>query len=351
MTKKHLLLFFLSFFSMPFQEISASYAPVHERLAEIEGFSSPSQRFNTPIILPKAIETLNRFGAIRDNHEMFKRMLKNETSGFFSYHAGCSSYRIFQDILKIGIEEWLQIPIRENFQFLRIPGLDTTIYTSADDFIEKNPTYNDNLHATMQHIMSLNIALYQSWNADYDFSPRYFLQNRPWTDVSFSTVLRQFFDLVGVDPSHIEHIFTIARSYVPQREGFIIQFFDTSHEKGLFPYSFLNEQAYPGNAGYKIKNALLPSQYLIHSTISYFPQLRLVMSNSGTLNPYSPIEMIRYDSMSPAQELEYKQQLQMYMRTLPFDQEKAEWYKQRLLNDWYKPYTEAYHLEIGLSSI
>lgn len=304
-------------------------------LTDIESYSSPSLRFNAINPMSQIEYQLNRYGATPNNKAMFQQMMDNEKAGFIGYHAGCSDYRTFQDVIKIAIEEFLGIPIRDNFQFLRVPGISDYSFDSADAFVEAHPVYNDTLAHIKKHILSINIALYKSWNADWDFTPRYFLQNRPWTFVYFENELAPFFKQIGVDPMHARSIFQLARQYVPQNKGMILQFFDGSHDASdHIPYDFLDKQGYIGTSGSKISDTAPSLLYLDTCEKDYFPQLRLVMNNSHTLNPYSPLIIMRYHTMTPAKEDEYQNALREFMRALPFDQNKADSFRHSLIRAW-----------------
>lgn len=307
------------------------------KLPQIENYISPSERFNKSNAKNNIDAVLNKYGATKNHKAMFQQMIDNETSGFFGYHAGCSDYRIFQDVIKIAIEEYLEIPIRHDFQFLRVPGIVDYSFESADAFVAAYPKYNDNLAEIKKHILSINIALYNSWNAEWDFTPRYFLQNQPWTLVLFEKEMTPFFKRIGLDQKFIKEIFQLARKHVPQNKGIILQFFDSSHEEGLEPYAFLDEQAYVGNSGSKIPNTT-PSHYYINAEGKEFPQLRLVMNNVHTLNPNSPLVILRYHTMTQEKEETYERELREFMRALPFDHKRVDEFRKDLLEYWnYEP--------------
>lgn len=303
-------------------------------LLQLEEYTSPSIRFNQANPKYNIDSKLNYYGATENNKAMFQQMIANEKPGFIGYHGGCSNYRIFQDVIKIAIEEYLGIPIRNDFQFLRTPGNPDFSFESADAFVNKYPKYDDNFEYIRKHIFSINIALFNSWFADWDFTPRYFLQNKPWSQVGFENELSPFFKKIGLDTAYIKKIFEIARKHVPQNKGVILQLFDRSHNSGLMPYSFLNEQGYVGTSTIKT-DGTTPSQYYLNSNDTKFPQLRLVMNNANTLNPNSPLIILRYHTMTPAKEDAYEETLRAYMRALPFDENKAEHFRNELIKYWY----------------
>lgn len=313
-----------------FSSLSSDVGPAYRvELPSVENYVSPSCKFNA--LQPSHVidRQLTKFGATYANKAMFQQMIENEAPGFFGYHAGSSDYRIFQDVIKVALEECLGVSVRSDFQFLRAPGLPDYPFQSADEFVASHPYYNDNLDHIKRHILSLNVALYNSYDAEWDFTPRYFLQNQPWTHVQFERELWPFFLALGVDCDRLHDIFRLARQYVPQNKGMILQFFDTSPS----PYAFLNRQAFVGHSRGYIPHFIPSECYLGDS--ARFPQLRLVLNNQHMLNPNSPVMVLRYSTMPPEREAEYFEALREFIRTLPLDHAKAERFRDELLRYWY----------------
>lgn len=327
----HCLAITVCFFSLLSSDVAPGYVV---ELPSVDNYVSPSERYNTSHSMRAIDRQLSKFGASQANKVMFAQMIANEAPGFFGYHAGCSDYRIFQDVIKIAIEECLGISIRSDFQFLRVPGLSEYSFQSADEFLLEHPTYNDNLDPIKKHILSLNIALYNSHDAEWDFTPRYFLQNRPWTHVHFERQLAPFFDRLGIHTSWIHEIFKLARQHIPQHKGMILQFFDRSHQtQNASAYQFLDRHAYVGHSHGCIQGTS-PSQCYL-TAMQRFPQLRFVLSNRFGLNPNSPLMILRYSTLSADQEAIYLQELREMMRALPIDRAAAELFRDELLSYWY----------------
>src|SRR5437016_10856130 len=146
------LALFLSSAIFPASVASWEYNDDYVELQNLPGFSSPTARYLQSHSKYEIDNLLRRYRATDANLDMLERMIGNETSGFFGYHGGCSDYRIFQDVIKIGIEEILNIPIRKNFYFLRVPGLDCHPYTTAAHFLYDYPTYLDSQPSIQAHI-------------------------------------------------------------------------------------------------------------------------------------------------------------------------------------------------------
>ncbi len=65
-----------------------------------------------------------------------------------------------------------------------------------------------------------------------------------------------------------------------------------------------------------------------------FPQVPLVMSNESTLNPYSDLEIRRYDGMTDAERSAYETKLRSLFKGISFDKKNVEVVRQNLLNFW-----------------
>jgi hypothetical protein len=67
-------------------------------------------------------KNLNKIKIPNDLIPFFDTIASNENWGHIGYHGATQDYRIYQDIIRLTVEEILGIPIRKDFQFLRIPG-------------------------------------------------------------------------------------------------------------------------------------------------------------------------------------------------------------------------------------
>ena len=138
-----------------------------------------TERFMKTHSLIQINHALAKYGATGKDIALFKQLIAQETEGFFGYQAGSSTVRLFQDVLSIIVKDILQIPIKDDFVFLRVPGDPTFRFESGKDFIEQekwrlSQPGQDNQPAIRQHILSLNTALYQSYDAPWDLTPRYY---------------------------------------------------------------------------------------------------------------------------------------------------------------------------------
>jgi hypothetical protein len=321
---------FLAFFLLTVQLASASFDAVHPSLHYID---------KAPRGYDAHVTQLPNYEA---NKDYLFAIMQNEQEGFFGYHGSTRGFRIYQDVIRIGIEEVLGIPIRENFHFMRIPGdRQLTREESALAFLRNHPTPYDLAPDQQRKLLSLQIALHSE--CEYDSgscSPYYFLQNSSLTEQSFEKHLRPFFELLGIDQRHIRGAIDIGMKNLPNDRGILIQFFDISQQEDPLkkPYNFVDKHGYPSQPlGVPFTAYLsLPSLYITHKDLDRYPQLRLVMSNRYTLNPNSPIMMMRLDNIDEGIVYNYEQKLRQYFRSLKADPVKKEAYRKALLAYWSK---------------
>lgn len=294
-------------------------------------FVSPTKRFNATHDLNSIFSKFRSYGTTDRHFKLFEEVIQKETSGFFGYHGARRDFRIFQDIIRIAIEELMQIPIRPDFHFFRVPGDPKQNVGSAKEFlIRHNNNVFDDLPLEGQQILSINMALYEFYWNDTNCSVYFFVRDTNWAIHSYEEKLKKFFMLIGIDPVYIHEAFEIGRKNL-NNSAVLFQFFDTSN------YKMLNEQTYLSNiSGRVYASKDTPSQIILNNEISSFPQLRLMMDNEHALNPFSYLTVKRYD-LNDAQTLKnYEKKLRAYIQTLPVDVSQKEIYKAQLLKMWNK---------------
>lgn len=276
---------------------------------------------------------LNQYGANQNDKKLLAAAVDAENESFIGYNAGSNDYRLFQDLIRVVIEEKFNIQIRQDFHFLRIPGNPSLKYASADDFIKKFiPLYGEDFHDsrsdTRIHILSLNISLYQSYAQPWDLTPRYYLENQTWTHPTFWVYMREFFAEAGLETTSLMNIIDRVGALLPKNRGFLMQFFDLSED-----HSFLNTHFYAAHSGGKPLDSRRPAHDLVLTPL-FNRQLRLVIDNKHVLNPFQPLVIKRYDSMTTDQRQRYENALREEVRNLAIDPIKGEAFRSRLLQEW-----------------
>lgn len=293
-------------------------------------YISPTQRYLTVHPFPVILQTLENENLTPQDTTLFFTLASNEKPGFIGYHAATSDYRLFQDFIRIIMEEILHIPIRSDFHFLRIPGdLSFDSFESISDFLPViNEDFEDTHPHNSKHLLSLNIALYQHYDNILELSPAYYLRNTSSTSPVYWHHLRDFVEEAGLDPSSFTAILLKAQDLLPRERGIIIQFFDKPD------YSILNNNCYSARKLGAIYSTLPPSHYIETSAITAFPQLRMVIDNKYILNPYSSLQMHRYDSLTDEQRSLYETTLREEIRSLRVDETKRDNLKKKLFSCW-----------------
>jgi hypothetical protein len=295
--------------------------------------ASPSQRFIDAHSIQHINAALNQYRMNYKDLALFKTIIANEGEGFLGYQAGSSTVRLFQDMLHTIVKEILQIPIPDDFVFLRVPGDATFKYDTAESFLREKgldiQLSGDNSPAIRQHILSLNMALYQSYDAPWDLTPRYYLENTTWTHANVREIIKPFFASLGIDSESVDQLWDQALNLLSHNRGYIIQFFDSSDH-----YDFARQHSYIAYSGGNPHPRNTHHEILFDPFASNFPQMRLVMSNQSTLNPFSQIKMKRYDGMTSSERARYESALSTLLEKLPFDPNRVKKVKENILNLW-----------------
>lgn len=277
---------------------------------------------------------LQGYGMSLKEKELFKEMIQREEKGFLGYHGGSTKARLFQDILFYTVRDLLDIPIRDDFIFLRVPDDGELKYTSAADFLQKeagNLSYRggDNQPQIQKHILSLNISLYQSCDLPWDLTPRYFLENATWTQPPFLNILTLFLKRMGICASAVRTLWEEGEKLLPADRGFILQIFDKSSD-----YAFAKQCSYAAFSGGRPHQEFQDQRHFYDEELNDFPQIRLILGQKTTLNPVSPLSFTRYDGMSPQTRECYETKLSNLIKQLPFDRDKIQLMKLKLLEQW-----------------
>lgn len=295
-------------------------------------FAGPSQRFLLATPFRKIKPVLKSYGMTESQMALARQLSAQEELGFFGYHGARREFLIFQDIIRNGLEEILDIPIRSDFHFMRIPGDPFLNVNSTKQFFALHPKgINDNLPRERLQLLAMNLCLYSLYQEQWELSLHYFSKNTNVSRHDYEQVLIPFFIMLGVDPAYISHAFTIGESWLSRQSGVLMQFFDHSN------YEFLDQHAYLAiKKGARYYPHYAISEMLMNLNQRKFPQFRLLLSNQFTLNPHCPLSIYRYTLTSDADFKSYQDELKRYFQSMPFDQSQKELYKAQLLSLWGK---------------
>lgn len=287
---------------------------------------SPTTRFIEKETWTKIEQGLHEVQLSSNHRKFFNTIAQGEHVGFFGYHATTQEFRMYQDIIRLALEEIMKIPIRADFHFFRIPGESRYHHHSIKEY---GNYLNDYIPADF---VCLNYSIYSNYTSDFYSTYFYFATNSSSSVINFEEKLLWLFDRLGIDQCHIHELFTLGRKFLAaSKTGVLFQFFDCSHNiPGHSHYEFVDPLL-----GTFAHNDMLYSQAIEGSQPSHFYlQSRLLMSNYYTLNPYSPFVIKRFELTDPEVIKQYEHAMKEYIKTFKIDPEKVQSYTDELEQLW-----------------
>lgn len=276
----------------------------------------------------------------------FQEIAKQEDWGHLGYHGTNHSYRIYQDIIRMVVEEVMGLDVRSDFHFLRVPGDQDLNLFSVDEwtaFWGKGHLNNRHPMRSKQ-LLSMNFSLYAHYTSTHNSSIYYFVNNRSSNDIEYTHFLEPFFEILGIDPSTVKALFAIGEKWLNDEQGTLLQISENSHlsDPRQEAYNFADQQAYPSKKrGYRYGSLPISSHYqrvmtkdYVRKKIDVAPQLRLLLNNRYSLNPYSDLVVRRWELASPLKIALYEAELRSAIQTLSSDPEKVASYREKLLKEW-----------------
>lgn len=300
-------------------------------------YESPTKRFMGHYTYDLVLQTLKTHGLSLEHRNFFEHIIPHEELGFFGYHSSTQGFRIYQDIIRMILEEICEIQIKKDFHFLRIPGKPLLHRQSAQQFLEDYPLIYDHTPDQREQLLSMNYSLFGNFNNFGECTIYWFTKNTSASTVGFQNQLIYLFDLLGISTDSILNLFLIGSSLMAMDNAVLFQFFDFSHYNSFENYySVVDQMCYnsgPFGTPNPLQMGMSETYFGVHP--SPFPdQFRLVINNSHTLNPYSSLNIKRFDRNDPARVQEYETNLRRAIKNLPYDESKTMQYKELLLNIW-----------------
>jgi hypothetical protein len=275
----------------------------------------------------------------------FDSIASLETWGHIGYHGANQNYRIYQDIIKLTIEELLEIPVRDDFQFLRVPGDEDLNLETTDQFFNYWGKKIDNKHEIRaKQLLALNFAIYSNFDEEGSCSISLFVKDYSKTNLNYQLKLIPFYNEMGIPYKALNDLFSIATNWLDEDVGILLQISETSHQFDCKneAYNFIDMICYPSKKGGVLHGKkpisshyerILSDSY-INSDIDIAPQLRLLISNQYTLNPTSDIIIRRWDLYDTELIVGYEQEMREYIRSMKYDADKVQLYREKLLDAW-----------------
>ncbi len=203
--------------------------------------------------------------------------------------------------------------------------------------------YNDHIPGQQSRIVCLNMPLFGNYYRAGESSLYVFLNGYSIAagDSAVMELLSNYFEEIGLDnhlPQILRNIALDELSKSPNINGSILQFFDLSAKKGKTPFEGADASAYVSHSfGIPLKH-LEPSQLILNKHPIQLNnldlQLRLIPCNHTTLNPYSFLKVIRYDSHDPKISKNIIKLMRENLRSGIVDIKKLNAYKSKLDSIW-----------------
>ncbi len=313
----------------------------------IEGeYHGPTQQFIARETWGVIEEALLEENIAPELFSFFEVIAAEEGWGHIGYHGANHEYRIYQDVIRITIEEIVGIPIRENFHFLRVPGDDDLELNSIHEFFsywgENNVDNRDELRA--KQLLSLNFSLYANYTQPGSCSVCLFNNDRSCTVFNYAKMLTPFYKKLGISTKKLNEIFKIGNRWLKEKTGTLMQISENSHVANTLSeaYNFADGQCYPAlRGGFLYDSNSISSHYQMVMEDSYVnkkseiaPQARLLINNRHTLNPYSYLSIKRWEFRDEETIAFYEKELRDYIRQLKYDKKKVGKYRAAMLRKW-----------------
>ena len=300
-------------------------------------YQFPTERFIAAYHYDNILAILKVKELSLEHRNFFEHIIPHEELGFFGYHSSTQGFRIFQDIIRLVLEETCELEIKKDFHFLRVPGKPLYSCKSSMQFLKENPYIRDDKGDQQDQLVSLNYALFGNFHDFGSCSVSYFTDNRSNGTIGFQDRLKEFFLELGLPQEAIPKLFEIGNPLIATENAVLFQFFDFSHHHALNqPYALVDQLGYRALQGGmpQVPVRKMSELYLDDQSQPFNKELRLLMTNKETLNPYSPLSIKRYERTDPEVVKEYEIALRSSIRALPYDEAKVKLYRKKLLTAW-----------------
>ena len=210
---------------------------------------------------------------------MFDKAIAEEKIGFLGYYGDSLDFLIYQDIIRMTVEEVLGIAVRKDFHFISVPIESSHPLYVLEDL---SPLFKREVFPTltvMENTFPLNFSLLSSHNQLGLNSVVNFSKNTGESSWRNRRELQQFFLRLGMNPTQIETFYDLGHQLLDTSSGVLLQFFDASPS----PYAFANAVGYASYPNGFIAENRLISEYFVDNPTPSFPQeLRLILTLRGT---------------------------------------------------------------------
>jgi len=276
---------------------------------------------------------------------LFDSIATQEDWGHIGYHGATQDYRIYQDIIRFTVEEVLGIPVREDFHFMRIPGDSDLNLDSVEQFYDYWGDDIDNkTKKRAKQLLALNYGIYSNFDRKGSCSIHLFRKDMSKTEIDYCKYLAPFYKDLGLSSSALKKLFKIAHKRLKGDSGILLRLSENSHFYDPYDeaYNYADMQCYPAKRGGYLHGSRLISEEFecimsdqyVDQKATVAPQLRILINNKYTLNPFSHLSIYRWDLIDPTNIVKYESEMREYIRSLKRDHSKVEDYREKLMDLW-----------------
>ncbi len=275
----------------------------------------------------------------------FNSIAALEEWGHIGYHGSNQKFRIYQDIIRFTVEEILGIPVREDFHFMRIPGDADLNLRDREEFVTYWGSKVDNRHEVRaKQLLSLNFGIYSNFNVKGSCSVNFFVHDFSINKKDYVKLLAPFYKKLGISPSALNRLYGIAKKWLDNDEGILLQISENSHltHPNQEAFNFADQVCYPSRlGGILCENGNISNHYerictdkYVNHEVDVAPQLRMILSNQLSLNPFSHLIVRRWDLYDQTTVSNYEAEMRDCIRHLYYDNVSVQDYRDNLLKIW-----------------
>lgn len=251
------------------------------------------------------------------------------------------SQRLDQVIDEENIVIWAKTEITTN-QFLKrftnlfISLMEQDSYREAYEIWKNLLPYLDIINEQRKLLISMNIPLFGNYFRSDESTLAVFSNNQTISkgDSALINILEEFYDEIGLPKDLISSLFDFELSEINKsgvKTGCIYQFFDNPNRES----ALVDKIAFVSRDFGVPANIYVPSQVIYADVLPNYNnstdlQLRMVMSNYSTLNPFSGLRIKRYDQIPSEISHNILEGLKQNLRAIETDKDKLNKYKEKL---------------------
>lgn len=265
---------------------------------------------------------------------LLSNIVDNEVVGFVGYHGDSLDYYIYQDIIRYVMEEIVGVSLRPDFHFLAVPLDPLQSIQTKSQLLQ---VYEDRKHnisiPLSESTFPLNFTLWDNLDRLGLNTLEHYNNNESVKPLGYARRLKWLFQRLGVQENEIAKLFALAKDQLSSSKGVILQIFDTSFK----PYEFTKKTAFPAYPnGFMAANKTVDEYFMDDSFVPPYPhEIRLLLNNRETLNPDSPLKIIRHTPEISTETLKkYQINLRNKIKILTYSQSKKNSYLQELKAIW-----------------